>query len=92
MVTGTIPIMRTNDVDYYFSHLKLMETAEIIYTNNQLVNTILKYCLTVDLRHRYGLRDLQNLIKGYPNVQPIHQTLRPNSSYQASTLQHRSSL
>lgn len=38
MVTGTIPIMRTNDIDQFFDNLKRMESAEIIYTNNQTVN------------------------------------------------------
>jgi hypothetical protein len=30
MLTGTIPVMRTSDVDQYFQYLKMMKNAEII--------------------------------------------------------------
>lgn len=59
MLTGTIPVMRTSDIDEYFKYLKNMKTAEIIKSSkNSQTNHILEGCLAVDTRLRFGVKDL----------------------------------
>lgn len=53
MVTGTIPVMRTSDVDEYFRYLKNLKTAEIVRGGqSDQCNRIILSALTVDYRLR----------------------------------------
>ncbi len=53
MVTGTIPHMRTSDVDEYFRYLKNMKNAEIVAAGpSEVCNRILMSALAVDSRIR----------------------------------------
>jgi len=55
MLTGTIPLMRTTNVDEYFKYLKNMKTAEIMKgQQNPLCIKILLNSLTVDTRLRFS--------------------------------------
>lgn len=53
MVTGTIPLMRTQDPDEYFRYLKNMKTAEIVRGQySEYCSKIMLRALTVDHRLR----------------------------------------
>jgi serine/threonine protein kinase len=61
MLTGTIPLMRTADVDEYFNYLRTMKTAEIIRGHqNELCTRLLLHALAVDTRLRYSGEELLN--------------------------------
>lgn len=95
MLTATIPIMRTTDIDEYFRYLKNMTTAEIIQSHDIFVTrNILLGCLTVDTRSRFGIKELREAINeakgrlnkcksfaGYENATP---QLTPRNSVNTS--------
>jgi serine/threonine protein kinase len=67
MLTGTIPIMRTTDVNEYFGYLRKLKTAEIIRgQQNELCTRLLLHALAVDTRLRYSTEELLNELRGLP--------------------------
>lgn len=65
MLTGTIPVMRTTDINQYFSYLKNMKTAEIIPGyQNPICTKLLLSALTVDSNARPTANQLLSIMEG----------------------------
>ena len=65
MLTGTIPVMRTTNVDHYFQNLKHMKTAEILHGyQNPLCIQLLLSALSVDASARPTASQLLTMMLG----------------------------
>ena len=63
MLTGTIPVMRTKDVDKYFASLKKMDTAEIVpNVASTKVNEMMKAMLKVNMPARISISQLRTML------------------------------
>jgi hypothetical protein len=63
MLTGSIPLMRTTNVNEYFKYLKNMKTAEVFKgQQNPLCTKLLLSSLAVDLRLRYSSQEMLELV------------------------------